>query len=336
VYWRQQKYEEAAKSFQKQLEVNPLDDYTHGNLGSMYCEQNKYAEAVPELETAISLKPDNPNLRVSLGQAYLNLNQPDKAVAAFDKAVEMAPNPTIWNNVAYQMAEKGANLDRAQQYAESAVAAIAASLRNVNLDHVRVQEAALVSGLGAYWDTLGWVHFKKGDLENAEKYIQASWQLMQHGEVGDHLAQVFDKRGKKEDAIHMYALAMAAYRPVPETRGRLTALLGDDKRVDAEVAKVKPELDGLRSVNVPAIGKGAAQADFLVLLSGPKADQVKFVRGDDKLQALAEALRGARFNMQFPDETPTKILRRGTVSCTAGRNECTFTMIPPDTVSSVN
>ena len=336
VYWRQQKYDEAAKAFQKQLEVNPLDEYAHGNLGSMYCEQGKYSEAVPELETAISLKPDNPNLRVSLGQAYLNLNQPDKAVAAFDKAVEMAPSPTVWNNVAYQMAEKGANLDRAQQYAESAVAAIAASLRNVNLDHVRVQEAALVSGLGAYWDTLGWVHFKKGDLDNAEKYVRASWQLMQHGEVGDHLAQIYEKRGRKQDAIHQFALAMAAYRPLPETRARLAALLGDDKKVDAEVAKVKPELDGLRSVSVPAIGKDAAQADFLVLLSGPKADQVKFVRGDDKLQALAEALRGAKFNVQFPDDTPTKILRRGTVSCSAGHNECTFTMVQPDTVSSVN
>ncbi len=336
VYWRQQKYEEASKAFQKQLEVNPLDDFAHGNLGSMYCEQGKYAEAVPELETAISLKPDNPSLRVSLGEAYLNLNQPEKAVTAFDKAVEMAPNPTIWNNVAYQMAEKGANLDRAQQYAESAVAAVAASLRNVTLDHVKVQEATLVSGLGAYWDTLGWVHFRKGDLDNAEKYIKASWQLMQHGEVGDHLAQVYEKRGRKDEAIHQYALAMAAYRPLPETRGRLAALLGDAKKVDAEVAKVKPELDALRSVSVPGIGKEAAQADFLVLLSGPKADQVKFVRGDNKLQALAEALRGAKFNIQFPDDTPTKILRRGTISCTAGQSECTFTMIPPDTVSSVN
>ena len=336
VYWRQQKYDEAAKAFQKQLEVNPLDEYAHGNLGSMYCEQSKYSEAVSELETAISLKPDNPNLRVSLGQAYLGLNQPDKAVAAFDKAVEMAPSPTIWNNVAYQMAEKGANLDRAQQYAESAVAAVAASLRNVNLDHVKVQDSALVSGLGAYWDTLGWVHFRKGDLDNAEKYIMASWQLMQHGEVGDHLAQVYAKRGKKEAAIHQYALALAAFRPLPETRGRLAALLGDDKKVDAEIAKAKPDLDALRSVSVPAIGKEAAQADFLVLLSGPKADQVKFVRGDNKLQALAEALRGARFNLQFPDDTPTKILRRGTVSCAAGKSECTFTMVPPDTVSSVN
>ena len=134
----------------------------------------------------------------------------------------------------------------------------------------------------------------------------------------------------------MYALALAGYRPVPETRGRLAALLGDDKKVDAEIDKAKPEIELLRSVRVPAVGKEAMQADFLVLLSGPKADKVKFVKGDNKLQALADALRGARFDVLFPDDTPTKILRRGTVSCTAGKTECTFTMIPPYTVSSVN
>jgi tetratricopeptide (TPR) repeat protein len=204
------------------------------------------------------------------------------------------------------------------------------------LDRLRIQETFLVSGLGAYWDTLGWVHFKKGDLDTAEKYVQAAWHLMQHGEVGDHLAQIYEKRGRKQEAIHMYALALGAYRPLAETRPRLAALLGDDKKIDAEIAKIGPELEGLRSVRVPAIGKEAAQADFLVLLSGTKAEQVKFVKGDNKLQALAEALRLVKYDVLLPDETPTKIVRRGTMSCPAGQKECTFTMIPPDTVSSVN
>ena len=73
-----------------------------------------------------------------------------------------------------------------------------------------------------------------------------------------------------------------------------------------------------------------------LLLSGTKAEQVKFVKGDNKLQALAEALRLVKYDVLLPDETPTKIVRRGTMSCPAGQKECTFTMIPPDTVSSVN
>ena len=47
----------------------------------------------------------------------------------------------------------------------------------------------------AYWDTLGWVHFGEGDLDKAEKYVAAAWELGHHGEVGDHLGQIYQKRG---------------------------------------------------------------------------------------------------------------------------------------------
>ena len=51
------------------------------------------------------------------------------------------------------------------------------------------REAAEVSSLVAAWDTLGWVHFRRGSLEKAEKFIAAAWLVGQHGEEGDHLAQ---------------------------------------------------------------------------------------------------------------------------------------------------
>ena len=75
----------------------------------------------------------------------------------------------------------------------------------------------------AYWDTLGWVYFARGDLDKAEKYVSAAWRLGQHGEVGDHLGQIYEKRGKKDEAIRTYALAMNGLRPIPETRGRWEA-----------------------------------------------------------------------------------------------------------------
>ena len=80
---------------------------------------------------------------------------------------------------------------------------------------------ALVPSLIAYWDTLGWVYYAEGNLDKAEKYVAAAWALGQHGEVGDHLGQIYEKRGEKEKAIHTYALALSGLRPIPETRGRL-------------------------------------------------------------------------------------------------------------------
>ena len=79
-----------------------------------------------------------------------------------------------------------------------------------------LEDLTNVSSLSSYWDTLGWVHFKKGNLDLAEKYVMAAWLLGQHSEVGDHLGQISEKRGKKEEAIRWYSLAIVGYRPAPE------------------------------------------------------------------------------------------------------------------------
>ena len=50
-----------------------------------------------------------------------------KRLATFDHAVELNATPLVWNNIAYQLSLKGSHLDRAQQYAESAVSATAAA-----------------------------------------------------------------------------------------------------------------------------------------------------------------------------------------------------------------
>ena len=344
VYWNERKYDDAVKAFNQQLEHNPLDKFAHANLGIMYAEWHKYDLAVPELEKAASLTGENaveaPGLQVSLGDAYLNLGQDDKALAAFDHAVELSATPLVWNNIAYQLSLKGSHLDRAQQYSESAVSATAAALRNVTLDGLTQQELPLVSSLIAYWDTLGWVHFAEGDLDKAEKYVGAAWSLGHHGEVGDHLAQIYEKRGDKNRALQTYALSLNGLRPIPETRTRLASLAGGDDKADAAVKRYKAELDHLSTIE---LGKATqnGNADFFILLSGgvssgAKVDAVKFVSGDEKLKSYTDALRTADYHLTFPDNTPVKVLRRGTLSCSVANGKCEFVLTLPDDVRTVD
>jgi Flp pilus assembly protein TadD len=340
VYWNERKYDDAVQAFNKQLQNNPLDKFAHANLGSMYAEWHKFKEAVPELEKAVSLTPESAELQVTLGDAYLNLGQDDKALAAFDHAVELSATPLVWNNIAYQLSLKGAHLDRAQQYAESAVSATAAELRNISLDSLTPQELPLVSSLVAYWDTLGWVHFAEGDLATAEKYVAAAWGLGHHGEVGDHLGQIYEKRGEKDRALRIYALSMNGLRPIPETRERLASLAGGDAKADAAVVRYKEELQHLSTID---LGKASqtGNADFFVLLSGgagaqARVDAVKFISGDQKLKSYANALRSADYHLTFPDGTPLKVLRRGTLSCSMTTGKCQFALILPDDVRRVD
>jgi tetratricopeptide (TPR) repeat protein len=344
VYWNDRKYDDAVKAFNKQLENNPLDRFAHANLGQMYAEWHKYDLAVAELEKAVAVTPDSApgsaELQVSLGDAYLNLGQDDKALATFDHAVELAATPLVWNNIAYQLSLKDAHLDRAQQYAESAVSATAAALRNISLDRLANKDLGLVSNLIAYWDTLGWVHFGEGDLSKAEKYVAAAWSLGHHGEVGDHLGQIYQKRGDKDRAIRTYALSMNGLRPTPETRGRLASLAGGDAKVDSTIAHYKDELQRLITID---LGKATqtSNADFFILLSGgggssTKVDSVKFVSGDEKLKSYSEALKTADYHLTFPDDTPVKVFRRGTLSCAIATGKCEFVLTLPDDVRSVD
>src|SRR5262249_17512911 len=147
-------------------------------------------------------------VRVHLGEALLNVGRREEALAAFAKAVELDPAPLTLNDVAYQLAQHGSDLDVAQRYAESAVASMAAAPRTMAADRLTERDLYHIRELGSYWDTLGWVHFVKGDLDRAERLVRASWLLMQNGEVGDHLGQLYEKRGRKSEAIDAYALAM--------------------------------------------------------------------------------------------------------------------------------
>jgi tetratricopeptide (TPR) repeat protein len=343
AYWQERKYDEAVTAFNKQIEINPLDKFARAGLGAMYSEWHKYALAAPELEKAASLTPDNPELQVSLGDAYLNLGQDDKALATFDHAVELSATPLVWNNIAYQLSLKKSHLDRAQQYAESAVSATTAALRNVSLDRLTPQELPLVPSLIAYWDTLGWVYFTEGNLDKAEKYVAAAWGLGHHGEVGDHLGQIYEKRGDKNLALQTYALSLSALRPDPETRGRLATLTGGATKVDATVAKYKENLQQLRTIDLGKVAKETGSADFFILLSRGSGKQgsasvegVKFASGDEKLKVFTDALRTAEYRVTFPDDTPVKILRRGILNCSIITGRCTFVLMLPDDVRTVD
>ncbi|HET9742789.1 MAG TPA: tetratricopeptide repeat protein [Terriglobales bacterium] len=339
----EQKYDEAIAAYKKQLEVNPLDQFAHGNLGALYLEQKDYSDAAPELERAVQITPQNPTLEANLGRVYLNTNQPDKALTAFDKAVELAPSPLIWNNVAYELSTHKTHLDRALTYAESATTATEAGLRNVDLDHLTLNDLGITMSIGSYWDTLGWVYFQDNQLEKAKRYIEAAWLLDEHSEIGDHLGQLYEKMGRKQEAIHYYALAVTANHKVPEAEQHLKSLLPDAKQDQTAVNEAKAEIPKLRSVHLPWSGTKAAKGEFFLTFTvsahpsrGTKPDQVKFVSGDESLRSYVTQLQAADFDVEFPDDTPIKLVRRGVLSCDGQSKECQLLLMLPEDVRTVD
>ena len=281
-------------------------------------EQKKFAEAVPELEKAVTLQPNNPVLLISLGQSYIATNQTDKGMEQFEKAISVSPSPLTWNNIAYSLAEQNVQLDRADKYADAAINAMQTQLRDVRLDSLRFQDLAAAQFLYEIWDTKGWIEFKRGDLDTAEQYINAAWQASGSGTIGEHLGEIYEKQGKREQAIRTYLFSLAGDPPSDSARGRLTAL-GVSKGVDHRIEEARHEMQRERTTALQTSGKGSAQ--FYLLISPAKVEQVKFIKGSEGLKSLSEVLEKTDVGMKFPAAAEVRVVRRAVVTCGTAAGE---------------
>lgn len=332
AYERQSRFDDAAQQFHKQIEVNPLDHYAHSNLGRLYLNQKNFAQAVAELEKAADLQPKNAVIEIELGQAYLGNNQTENGMKAFDKAINLSPAPLTWNNIAYSLSEQNVQLDRATQYADTAINAIETQLRDLSLDNLRRENLGTVELLFSVWDTKGWIEYKRGNADVAEKYILPAWLAGGSGDEAEHLGEMAEKSGKRDLAIHYYLLALATERPSIEARNRLQAL--GVKDIDAKTAKARPDLARDRTVSLNKSDKGTAE--FYLLVSPGKVEQVKFIKGDDNLKSMADVLQKTDVGMKFPPNTQAHVVRRAVVQCgTTAPAPCTLELVPSSQVRTL-
>jgi hypothetical protein len=87
--------------------------------------------------------------------------------------------------------------------------------------------------------------------------------------------------------------------------------------------------------------KEPAEAEFFIVIA-PDASRnaqvvdVKFIKGADSLKPLASQLKSVKYSLIFPDASPTKIVRRGALLCLPKPGPCTFTLVSPDLIQSVD
>ena len=75
-------------------------------------------------------------------------------------------------------------------------------------------------------DSLGWVHYRLGNLELAETLLREAYDAFPDQEVAAHLGEVLWRQGKERQARRIWrdALKLDPQSPlIPETRKRLEA-----------------------------------------------------------------------------------------------------------------
>lgn len=312
------RYGEAETALRKQLEVDPQNAAAPYRLGVVYVQQGKFQDALAILVKASTSDPTNADAQARIGQAYLGLGRDAEGLAALELAVKLASAPGIWNNAAYILAEAGKHLDRAQEWAESAVTTLVIRLRTIATTNLGVADALASRQLAMYWDTLGWVLFKRGDFDGAKRYLEAGLALWPQVPVADHLGQLLQSRGERDGASHAYALALALAEPTSELRARLVALVGNEAEADAAVDKARLELAEERSQKVPRPAgiSRAGVAEFVVALgTGRGLTGATFLSGSPEMAPAASSLIGTQTHFPFPDSTSTQIVQRARLSC---------------------
>ena len=328
--------DEAMEQWRKLLKVDPKNRDATVALSGMLVTAKKYPEAISLLENAVKLAPDSEALQSSLGFAYLKTGQSAKAIPILEKIAQSETHPEALNNIAYELADANVDLAHAQAYAEKAVSQTQA--QSLLFGASSPDALKVTAELASYWDTLGWVYFRRGDLAKAEPYLRAGWELSQSPTIGDHLAQLYEREGKNTEAAHLYSLALAASGGDKDEIGQhyqhLTGKKPDDggpvlRRGKNAAPIVSPveELSRVRNTRISSSSRYSGTATYAVAFSAGKASEVAYISGDSSLKSLAERLAAANFHVEIPGTDPVKLVRRGILMC--GGTGCDFTMFLP-------
>ncbi len=184
---------EALAVGKKAAEQIPQDPLVLYLLGNAYLAEGQHSQAIEKLSAASKLparKPLKSSIHGSLGDSYAARDQWEDAYSEYDKSLEYNPeNANVLNNYAYHLSQNSENLTKAKQMAR----------RALELD----------PNNPSFLDTVGWIFYLQGSYKEAENFIQAAINTGNaSAEVLEHMGNVLDKRGKKQEAQQWWKKAL--------------------------------------------------------------------------------------------------------------------------------
>lgn len=148
-------------------------------------EVKQYRKAYALLKAELSNFSKNTNVLYDfaltaefIGQ-YAKMEKVLKQVIALDSHYQHA-----WNALGYSLADRNIRLEEAQTYIEKAL--------------------ELAPDDPFITDSLGWVYFRQGKLDDAEKKLRKAYTLRADDEIAVHLAEILWVNHKKKEALSLF------------------------------------------------------------------------------------------------------------------------------------
>jgi tetratricopeptide (TPR) repeat protein len=183
-------FDEAVAVLKRGLDLHSGDFDLSLLLGLSYNRLDDFDNAVQYLEAALEIRPDDLNGLSMLALTYDSHDRHEVSDSLYEAALELDPEyHLVLNNYSYSLAEREKQLERALDMSQRAV--------------------EQVPDNDAYLDTLGWIYFKLGDIEKAEKYVrEAIDKGSDSAVVHDHMGDIYYRLGRYDDALQYWEKAL--------------------------------------------------------------------------------------------------------------------------------
>ncbi|MDP9254861.1 MAG: tetratricopeptide repeat protein [Verrucomicrobiota bacterium] len=227
-------FAKAAANYEQSLLINPAHANTCLHLAELLIGPLKQSErAVKILTEARQRFPDAPEFTYFLALAQREAKHPQQAVITFEEALNEAEaqNGDVLNARFYfdygtaadqaGLYDKAADLFRKSSSLDPANAAEAYNYvgfmwaeHNIHLDEAEDmigRALQLDPNNGAYLDSLGWLHYRKGKYDEALNELLRAAQNLAHDDpvVFEHIGDTYAKLNRVSQALDFWQKAMA-------------------------------------------------------------------------------------------------------------------------------
>jgi tetratricopeptide (TPR) repeat protein len=194
----------ALTQYQQLATSQPNQDRPYIGLGLAHRQKRDLPSAIASFQKACTLAPNDPAPIILLAQTLVSADRIPEAIRSYRRALELRPgNAAIMNDLAYEIADAGDNLDEALELAQGAL----------KKNYRQPQ----------FGDTVGWIYFKKHASDRAIPIFRnLITRYPDNPTFRYHLGMALLQKGDKVLARSEFKTALSK-RPSPERRHDIEA-----------------------------------------------------------------------------------------------------------------